>query len=131
MHEQETWQGRFKDILVNPVQSEPPQLIEADFVTFLLGNQEFVEQLQKQVQVAVDKVLSLEPTRGSVVYDKLNKQMNLEGRFMHKFVVIDVKSEKLVAVADTIQQAYQTARAKSKSRNLYFRKIGRDYLFRA
>jgi hypothetical protein len=108
---------------------EPPQLVQTELTQFLTS-QEFEEQLRKQVQLAVDKALAPEPTRGSIVYDKLNKQNDIENKYMHKVVVIDVKTEQIVVVADTIQEAYEVARSKTKSRNLYYRRVGRDYLYR-
>jgi hypothetical protein len=130
LHIRETWKGTFASTLTRTLEIEPKELFSKEVLRDFMRSSQFVKQLQKQVELALDNALSSEPTRGSVVYDELNKQMHLEEQFMHKVVAVDVKSEKLVAVGDTVEEAYEKARSKTKSRNLYFRRVGRDYLLR-
>jgi hypothetical protein len=69
-------------------------------------------------------------TRGSLVYDKLNKDLGLDEKYAGKVVAIEVITKKVVGVGDSVDDAYADSKSKTDSKNLYFKKVGKEYLFR-
>ena len=123
------WRSKFRSNAVNESLREPhpiPLMSVAD----LFENRDFVGKLQKEVTIAVQNLFSPKPTEGSLVYQKLLKNLDIENTFKDKYIAIDVKNEEIIGTGDTLEEAYADARSKSKSRNLYFRKVGQNYLFR-
>lgn len=102
----------------------------------LFNDEGFLERFHKEVEATVEAKLqnrfpqSLR-TQGSLVYDELQKKLDLETNYKNKFVAIDTKSKQLIAEGSTLEEVYTNAFGKTKSRHLYFRKVGRSYLLRA
>jgi hypothetical protein len=96
----------------------------------LFSNPAFLDRLHKEVKTTLRDLMAPKRTEGSLVYNELQKKLDLEAKYKNKFVAIDVKSKELVAEGNTLDEAYANALTNTKSRHLYFRKVGRPYLLR-
>lgn len=96
----------------------------------LFRNPAFLDRFRKEVETTLRDLMAPKRTEGSLVYDELQRKLDLEAKYRNKFVAIDVQSKELVAEGNTLDEAYARALANSKSRHLYFRKVGRPYLLR-
>lgn len=128
LHEREGWKNRFKSDFQQGFFIFQPE-IDFGLVEGLFADPEFNKQLRIEVKQVVTETLEPKPTRGSLVYKKLQKKLDLN-QYQNQFVAIDVEKKELVATGQTLEEAAANARAKTKSTKLYFKHVGHDYLFR-
>jgi hypothetical protein len=101
-----------------------------NMVRTLLKDKDFLDLVKTAVNTKVEETLSPKPTTGSIVYEEIKGREEIEKKYAGKFVAIDTKSKEVVGDGDTLEDALAKARSKTKSKNLYFRKVGKDYLFK-
>ena len=127
----ELWKNKFKeeqvhDLTVKDLQSSD----ESELFLSLLENKEFVSLLRKKVEETVNKMFSPKETKGFIVYKDLDHDLKLNENYKNQVVVIDTETREFITAAPTIEGAFKRAKEKTDSKNLYFKKVGQDALFR-
>lgn len=80
-----------------------------------------LERIVEQISLPKKRI-----TKAEQVYEKLRSK--LEKKSMGKIVAIDVNKADVVAIDDTIEEAYAKAITKSDKKRFYFRKVGQSQL---
>ena len=95
-----------------------------------MKNQDFLASVRAAVKEVVRTAFTPQKTRGMAVYDEVNEEQGLDMKFAGKVVAIEIDTKKVVGVGDSVEAAYADARGKTDSKKLYFKKVGKDYLFK-
>lgn len=95
------------------------------------------ESLEERVKVLEDEVRRLRkehkpstkrPTKADLVYEMFRG--DLEKEHFGKIVAMDVDSETIVGIGNTVREAYNEARKKSSKTKFSFKRVGYPYVYR-
>lgn len=89
-----------------------------------------VEQLEDEVRRLRKKIKPpiRHPTKADLVYEKFRGK--LEKEHFGKVVALDVDSETVVGVGNTVLEAYHEARKKSSKTKFSYKRVGYPYVYR-
>ena len=109
----------------------PPFILVSDFFRTLPEEtlEERVKRLEDEVRrLKKARMPSIEPTKADLVYEKFREE--LEKEHFGKIVAIDIDSETVVGIGDTVLEAYHKAREKSPKTKFSYKRIGYTYVYR-
>jgi len=87
-----------------------------------------VKNLEKEIQnIKKHLIITQEqPLESDRIYEKFKEE--LEKKHYGKIVAIDLESENIVGIGNTILEAYEEARKKSKKSKFAYRKVGYPFI---
>jgi hypothetical protein len=91
--------------------------------------EERVEYLEREIRRLKEKLQekhSKKLTKADLIYEKYKEE--LEKKYFGKIVAIDVDSGTIVGIGDSILEAYEEARKKSKKRKFSYKKVGYPFV---
>lgn len=93
----------------------------------LIPERKEIEHLKKRVQELEQRIgIRRTPTEVDRVYELFKDK--LEKEHFGKIVAIDVESKQIVGIGDSILEAYNKAKAKTKKDQFDFRRVGYKYI---
>jgi hypothetical protein len=93
------------------------------------GLEERVESLEDEVR-KLKSILTpkREALKADIIYEKFKEE--LESKYWGKIVAIDIESETIAGIGDSILEAYQKARLKFPKNKFAYKRIGYTYVLR-
>jgi predicted nuclease with TOPRIM domain len=90
--------------------------------------EERMKSLEEEVHELREKIseISYKPSKTDSIYEKHKEE--LEKDYLGKIVAIDLDSETIVGIGNTILEAYKDARKKTDKAKFSFKKVGSPYL---
>ena len=111
----------------------PPFIMVGDFFRALPEPEETLEERVKRLEDEVRRLKterkpSIKPTKADLIYEKFREE--LEKEHFGKIVAIDVDSETIASIGDTVLEAYHKAKEKSQKTKFSYKRIGYKYVYR-
>lgn len=111
----------------------PPIVMVSNFFRTLPEPEETLEERVKRLEDEVRRLKKepkppIRPTKTDLIYEKFREE--LEKEHFGKIVAIDVDSETIVGIGDTVLEAYHKAREKSPKTKFSYKRIGYTYVYR-
>ena len=86
------------------------------------------ETIEKMVEQAIKRlqILQANPpkSKAEIIYETHEKEF--KQKYLGKMIAIDVGTEKVAGVGDTIEQAYEDAVSKTDQNQFYFKRVGQN-----
>lgn len=85
-----------------------------------------VKALETKIKELEKKDFEFQPTKADHIYERFKE--DLEQKHFGKIIAIDVESEKILGIGDSVLGAYQDAIRKTEKRRFTYRKVGRKFV---